>query len=247
MERIEYRGLNEMTPTPRSLSDLDALLFAADTPAQPLHVLAAVVLDGSSVAGPWDYETFQKRIAERFHRIDPLRSRPVWGTMGRPILIDDPSIDLRHHLHHITLPEGGGIDALAEAASEIASKALPKDRPLWDAWFVEGFDKDRVAVIAKIHHSAVDGVFGIFALAGFFDLEPYPTTPELPLDEDLRPAGIPQLLGARVTTLRQRPAVDREGCASSQRRREHLLAIAGTTTPASPHGTQNVVQPGTDV
>jgi len=196
-----------MNSTPRSLSDLDALLFAADTPAQPLHVLAAVVLDGSSVASPWDYETFQKRIAERFYQIDPLRSRPVWGTMGRPLLINDPSIDLQHHLHHIVVPEGGGIDALAEAASKIASEALPKNRPLWGAWFVEGFDKDRAAMIAKIHHSAVDGVFGIFALAGFFDLEPFPTSQESPPDDSLRPSRLPQLLGAKASELRQRPAV----------------------------------------
>jgi diacylglycerol O-acyltransferase / wax synthase len=220
-----------MASPPRSLSDLDALLFAADTPAQPLHVMAAVVLEGSSVAGPWDYDRFQARIAERVHRIDPLRSRPVWGATGRPLLIDDPSIDLQHHLHHITLPEGGGIEALAEAASDIAAEPLPKNRPLWAAWFVEGFEKDRAAVIAKIHHSAVDGVFGIFALAGFFDLDPSPTLPESPPAEQLTPTGLSQLAGARVGALRQRPAVVAKAVRQAAAAATELPRMRGSRPP----------------
>jgi WS/DGAT/MGAT family acyltransferase len=194
-----------MTSSPRGLSDLDALLFAADTPNQPLHVMAAVVLENSTATGPWNYEIFRSRIAERFRRIDPLRKRPVWGAMGRPLLVDDPSVDLDQHLHRITLPEAGGIDALGEAVSAIASEPLPKNRPLWAAWFVDHFDKDRSAMIAKIHHSAVDGVFGIYALAEFFDLEPHPPSPEPRPDEEPAQTGLPQLLAAKAAGLRARP------------------------------------------
>ncbi|HXW97113.1 MAG TPA: wax ester/triacylglycerol synthase domain-containing protein, partial [Gemmatimonadales bacterium] len=113
-----------MTTSARRLSDLDALLLAAETPTQPLHVMAAVVLENDSGAGRWNYEIFQSRIAERFRQIEPLQKRPVWGSMGRPILVDDPSVAVQDHLHHITLPDAGGIDALGEAVGAIASEPL---------------------------------------------------------------------------------------------------------------------------
>jgi diacylglycerol O-acyltransferase / wax synthase len=171
-------------------SDLDAVFLAGETPTQHLHVLATLVLDRSALPGRGGYELFQSRISERFHLIEPLRRRVRHVPFGPPAWIDDPEIHLQRHLHHIVLPDGGGLEALARTASDIASYPLPKDRPLWEAWFVEGMEKDQMAVIAKIHHCAVDGVSGIFALAAFFDLEPFPDAPVAP--PEWEPAGPPR-------------------------------------------------------
>jgi WS/DGAT/MGAT family acyltransferase len=159
------------------LSDLDAVFLAGESPTQHLHVLATLVLDRSAIPGGGDYEQFQARIAERFHLIEPLRRRLRPMPIGPPAWTDDPHIHLQRHLHHVVLAEGGGLEAVAQTAAEIASYPLPKDRPLWEAWFVEGMDKDHMAVICKIHHCAVDGVSGIYALAAFFDSEPFPEAP----------------------------------------------------------------------
>ena len=98
--------------------------------------------------------------------------------------VDDDDLHLDRHLHHLVLPGDGGLAALSDVVAEIASFPLPKDRPLWEAWFVEGISKEEVAIIAKIHHCAVDGVSGIYTLAEFFDLEPYPA----PRAATVRPA-----------------------------------------------------------
>jgi diacylglycerol O-acyltransferase / wax synthase len=195
-----------MTPGPVILSELDTFFYAAETPSQHLHVLATLLLDRSAIPGRGGYELFQSRVEERFKLIEPLRRRLVAGLVGRPFWIDDPAVHLRRHLHHVVLPEGGGLDALAEVASEIASYPLPKDRPLWEAWFVEGFEKDHMAVVAKIHHSAVDGVSGIFALAAFFDLEPFPETYDTTEWEQPVVPSTAQLVSAAVEELRHRPA-----------------------------------------
>ena len=172
-----------MSSKPQSLSDLDSLFFLSETPSQPLHVLATLVLDRTGMSEKSAYEVFQERIIERYLLIEPLRRRPARSVFGQRLWIDDPEIHIQRHLHHVVV-DGRGFDALAEVAGDIASHPLPKDRPLWEAWLVEGFDESQFAVVAKIHHSAVDGVSGIFALSGFFDLEPSPArtafTPRAP-------------------------------------------------------------------
>ena len=158
------------------LSELDALFLASETPTQHLHVLATLVLDRSKVPGVWDYGTFRTRLAERFHLVEPMRRRPVQPPLSRPYWEVDPDLHIDRHLHHLVL-DGGGLPALAAAAGEIASFPLARDRPLWEAWFVEGMTDHEVAVISKMHHCAVDGVSGIYVLGAFLDIEPFPSGP----------------------------------------------------------------------
>jgi diacylglycerol O-acyltransferase / wax synthase len=159
-------------------SDLDAMCLAADTPTQPMHVLATLVLDRSRLSPDVPaYALFQARLEERFANIEPLRRRLGGRAAGRPTWRDDEHIHLGRHLHHLVLPDGGGLEALAATVADVASQPLTKDRPLWETWFVEGFDKDRVAAIVKVHHCALDGVSGIYALREFCDSEPFPATP----------------------------------------------------------------------
>ena len=192
------------------LSDLDAAFLAGETSTQHMHVLATLLLDAPDLSADARYRLFQQRLSERFHLIAPMRRRLWELPIGNPVWVDDPELQLDRHLHHVILHNGGGLEALARKSSEIASYALPRDRPLWEAWFVEGVSDERFAVVAKIHHSAVDGVSGIFSLSAFFDLEP---TPEPTLgshewEPDPRPNAA-ELGRAVLDDLRQRPAAVR--------------------------------------
>ena len=188
------------------LSDLDVLFMAGETASQHLHVLATLILDRSDAPSEFDYKVFRSHVAERFQMIEPLRRRLMRGPLTHPVWIDDDDIHLDRHLHHIVLANGGGLDALAGVAAEIASFPLPTDRPPWEAWFVEGVSKDDVAVIAKIHHSAADGLSGIFALAAFFDLEPSPAAGAGPPPWQPSPApGFAELGRATLGNLWHRP------------------------------------------
>jgi WS/DGAT/MGAT family acyltransferase len=57
-------------------------------------------------------------------------------------------------------------------AGDIASTALDRRRPLWELWVIEGLHDGNVALVAKIHHSCIDGVSGAELIVNFFDLEP---------------------------------------------------------------------------
>ena len=196
------------------VSDLDALFLAGETPAQHLHVLATLLLDRSAIRGSDMYELLQSRVAERFHLIEPLRRRVQPVHVGRPLWIDDAAMHLQGHLHHVALAEGSGLEGLARKAGDIASCPLSRDRPLWEAWLVDGVEKDQVAVIVKIHHAAVDGVSGIFALSAFFDLEPFPDAPAESTTWRPEPAPGPvEVARAVMEDMRRRPGVVARGLA----------------------------------
>ena len=72
------------------------------------------------------------------------------------------------------VPTPGGLRELADLAGDITSRQLDRDRPLWEMWIVEGLADGQIALIAKMHHSTVDGVSGAELLAVLFDLEPDP-------------------------------------------------------------------------
>jgi diacylglycerol O-acyltransferase len=41
------------------------------------------------------------------------------------------------------------------------AQQLDRNRPLWEIWVVEGLDRDRFAIISKIHHAMIDGSSGV--------------------------------------------------------------------------------------
>jgi diacylglycerol O-acyltransferase / wax synthase len=183
------------------VSDLDATFLSGETSSQHLHVLATLVLRNTGSGSQLDYEQFQRCVRERFHLVERLHQRLQTIPFSRPVWVDDSNLCLERHLHHVVLPRGSGLAELAAAASNVASFPLAMDRPLWEMWFVEGLEGGDAGVIVKIHHSAVDGVSGIWALAAFFDLEPNPqplaNTEWVPTRTSLATLGRNVLDGAR--------------------------------------------------
>ena len=213
------------------ISDLDATFLAGETPTQHLHVLATMLVRRKGGSSRSDYELFQSCITERFHLIPRLAQRARRVPFGRPVWVDDPDMRVERHLHHLVLPESSGLEGLAQAAAAIASVPLPRDRPLWEAWFVEGIDKDHTAVIAKIHHGAVDGIAGLFALAAFFDLDVTgETSPAVPKWEPVRTA--PKDLGRAVLdSVLKRPVNLAKSAARTSRAALALARPRGENAP----------------
>jgi WS/DGAT/MGAT family acyltransferase len=105
---------------------------------------------------------FQRRLLEV-----PLR-------LGHPIWVDDPDFDIDNHLRRAALPSPGGMRELAEFAADVDSRQLHRDRPLWEMWIVEGLEGGNFAMVAKMHHSTVDGVSGAELLGILLDLDMEP-------------------------------------------------------------------------
>ena len=174
------------------ISGMDATFLYGETPTSPMHVGSVNVIEGSL-----EFDKFRATIASRIHLVPKLRKRLVYVPMSidYPYWVDDPDFDLDMHIHHISLPKPGSWKELRKVASQIFSWHLDQSRPLWSFTFVEGLDnipqvpKGSVAIIAKIHHVAIDGVAGAGILGLLYDTSP--ETREIPPPKPYHPSPIP--------------------------------------------------------
>ncbi|HEX4778862.1 MAG TPA: wax ester/triacylglycerol synthase family O-acyltransferase [Acidimicrobiia bacterium] len=158
----------------KRLSGMDAAFLYIETPAMHMHVVGTVVLDPSTMPGGYSFDRFREMVRERLHLLPPFRRRlvPVPLGMGHPYWVEDPDFDLDAHIIRVAVPSPGGMRELGGLVGNIASRPLDRDRPLWEMWVVEGLEKGRVAVVAKVHHSSIDGVSGADLMVHLFDLTP---------------------------------------------------------------------------
>jgi hypothetical protein len=154
------------------LAPLDAAFVALETPVMPLHVVAVAVLDAG--ARPLTVHQLRRRVAERL-----VGQRRLWQRVERvpfgldhPRWVDDPDVDLDHHVRRTALPAPGGPAELHELVADLAGRPLDPARPLWELLLVEGLEDRHVALAAKVHHALFDGVAGLAVLAGLFDGDP---------------------------------------------------------------------------
>ena len=166
------------------LGGLDAAFLALENPLNPLHVMAIMVLDPSTVPDGFSADRFVATLADRLPRLAPLRRRVVDAPLGlsRPVWSDGETPDLAHHLRRATLDPPGDMVALAAFAASIADVTLDRARPLWELYVVEGCANGRIAVVAKLHHSLMDGAAGMEFMGALLTLSPdtEPALPDLP-------------------------------------------------------------------
>jgi len=155
------------------LSGLDASFLYLETPTLHMHVEMVAVFDPATVPGGYSFAKMQAQIASRTHQAPVFRRLlvEVPFRLGHPIWVDDPAFDIGYHVRRTAVPGPGGLHELAELAGDIASRQLDRSKPLWEIWIVEGLEGGRIAVIAKMHHSTVDGMSGAALLSVLFDLE----------------------------------------------------------------------------
>ena len=187
------------------LSGLDNVFLAAESPGNWLHVMAILILDPDTVPGGYTYDGFRNYVARRLHMIPPLRRRLLEVPFGlaNPVWVDDPDIDIDRHLHRAAVPEPGGHRELAQLAAEMMERPLDRSRPLWEITVVEGVADGHIALLAKLHHSMMDGMAGMQFMAALLTREPdvsdpVPTprepTPPIPSSLSLLLAATPSRL-----------------------------------------------------
>ncbi|CAN5807592.1 wax ester/triacylglycerol synthase family O-acyltransferase [soil metagenome] len=156
------------------LSGMDASFLYLETPSMLMHVTGTIVLDPAGMEGGYRWEAFKEMLAERIHLLPPFRRRLVtvpFG-LGHPVWIEDPDFDLDAHVRRAAVPAPGSMHELAEIVGDLAGRPLDRSRPLWEMWVVEGLADGHIAIVTKMHHSAIDGASGADLMAHIFDLDP---------------------------------------------------------------------------
>lgn len=172
------------------LSGLDAGLLYSESSAVPLHVCSVIELDTSTVPGGYTFDQFRSVLASRMCALPELSAKLADSQLNldHPVWVEDNDFELSRHLHQIGLPSPGGREELAGVCSDIMSVPLDRSKPLWELSVIEcpggdtdPHDSDRLVLIFKVHHAAVDGVSAADLLSRLCDLQP-DAAPHDPVD-----------------------------------------------------------------
>lgn len=166
----------ERAATVDALETMDSLMLAGERFGSAMHVGVVLILSPPADADPDGYVDRLYRdslIAEQ--KVDArLRRHPHRGpeTGGIWTWREVDSIDLRQHVHRVTLTPGSGPADLWELVSDLHGGRLDMSVPLWTSYLIDGLPDGRFALYIKIHHTIIDGVGGLRMISESLSSDP---------------------------------------------------------------------------
>lgn len=163
--------------TLRQVAGPDAAFLYGERPEWHFHVSALMLLDPAT-SNRFSHDAVIDELERRIHEVPQFRWKlveaPMRLRMDRPIWVDDPTFDVRHHVHRVAVPSPGDERALGALVGRLMSFKIDRTRPLWEIWLIEGLAGGRVGLLMKIHHAIIDGQSGAELATLLYDLEPDP-------------------------------------------------------------------------
>jgi WS/DGAT/MGAT family acyltransferase len=156
------------------MTGIDPMFIYSDTPETPMEIAYACIFDPLSARDGYAFERVLALLEERIPTLPSFRRRlmPVPLGLDHPRWVDDPDFDIANHLHRTALPAPGGPEEFSAMVAAVMGRPLIPAQPPWEMHIIEGLAKERVGLIAKVHHSVIDGVAGAQLLAQLLDLSP---------------------------------------------------------------------------
>jgi len=156
--------------------DNSFLVYEDASPSGSMHVASTQIHEAAPLRkhdGSLDIDRIEEYVLSRLDKIPRYRQRLARTPLERhPVWVDDPTFNIRYHVRHTRLPRPGSERQLKRLVGRIFSQRLDRDKPLWELWIVEGLERDRVAVVSKVHHCMVDGVSGSELISVLLTSEP---------------------------------------------------------------------------
>jgi len=147
-----------------ALSPTDSAFLWMETRNQPMHVAGLNIYTPPADAGPDFVSNLLAGWNKSLQAVAPFNLRPVLR-MGLWYWEEDNEFELDYHLRHLALPQPGRIRELLALVSRLHGNLLDRNRPLWEAYVIEGLPGGRFAVYTKMHHALIDGVSGAKMMA----------------------------------------------------------------------------------
>ncbi len=198
----------------QQLSGQDASFVYLETPHTPMHIGSVGIYDPSTApAGFVRFKDILDFVTSRLAGARSFRQRLVRLPLDldHPYWIEDPEFDIEFHVRHIALPKPGDWRQLCIQVARLHSRPLDLSKPLWEFNIVEGLDNIEglppgcFALVAKVHHAAIDGMSGVELSAAVHDLSP--DKPNRIANDDWRPDSLPGvaelLIGSYFNALRK--------------------------------------------
>src|SRR5262249_40823587 len=152
------------------MSTLDAGFFFVEHKNVPMHLGSLMVFEGPAPAYRDIAGLFAAKLplGPRYRQV--VRTEPLH--VFQPAWADDEKLEIGYHVRHAAVPKPGRPRQLRQLAGQVFAQRLDRDRPLWEAWFLEGIEGGRWALLSKVHHCMVDGIGGTDLMTAIFDLSP---------------------------------------------------------------------------
>jgi diacylglycerol O-acyltransferase / wax synthase len=182
----------------QQLSGQDASFVYLETPHTPMHIGSVGIYDPSTAPGGFvRFKDILDFVGSRLGGARSFRQRLVRLPldMDHPYWIEDPDFDIEYHVRHIALPKPGDWRQLCIQVARLHSRPLDLSKPLWEFIIVEGLDNidglppGCFALVAKVHHAAIDGMSGVELSAAVHDLSP--DKPNRIANDDWKPDDLP--------------------------------------------------------
>jgi diacylglycerol O-acyltransferase / wax synthase len=166
------------------LSGQDASFVYFETPATPMHIGSVGIYDPSTApGGKVRFKQILSFIESRLGAARSFRQKLVRVPfdLDHPYWVEDKDFDIEYHVRHIALPAPGDWRQLCIQVARLHARPMDLTKPLWEFWVVEGLNniegipQGSWALVAKVHHAAIDGLSGVEMSAAIHDL-----TPDLP-------------------------------------------------------------------
>ncbi|MEU0510477.1 MULTISPECIES: wax ester/triacylglycerol synthase family O-acyltransferase [unclassified Amycolatopsis] len=184
------------------LSPLDALFLAIEDedPSASLAIASIAVLEAPAPPQDEIVRDLTPRVWSLPRYRQRLRRYPL--DLAAPAWVEEDGFDPATHFHRVAAPSPGDDAALREVVGLVMSERLPRDRPLWECWVIEGLAEGRWAMLSKVHHCLTDGIGGNALHEAMFGDEPPPRPEAWPAAETApEPGGLRLLAGGLRTAL----------------------------------------------
>ena len=146
----------------------DAAFLQVETAECPAHVAGLQIYQLPDHYEGNFFREMMSRIDLSIPPTPPFNMKLKSPTISLDVLpswVEDKNFDLDYHVRYSALPAPGTMDQLMKLVERLHSRLLDRTRPLWECYFIEGLEGNRVALYFKIHHASMDGVAAMSILS----------------------------------------------------------------------------------
>lgn len=183
----------------KPLSGLDSLFLHLETPATPMHVGAAHLLERPRRGGDFVLRV-RRHIAKRLH-LSPVFTRQLANMpldFANPVWVRAETVDLTKHVVRVTLPAPGTMAQFEAAIARLHAQPLDRTRPLWRFHVIEGLQDGGLGFYSKVHHATLDGASGVAFAQAMLDFAPTPRAVEPARRRRTEHPGVVALIGTAL-------------------------------------------------
>ncbi|MET0251632.1 MAG: wax ester/triacylglycerol synthase family O-acyltransferase [Novosphingobium sp.] len=154
----------------QQLSPQDAIFAYMETIHTPAQLAWFNIYDPATAPGrEVRFEAILDHVARRLHTAPFYRQKLAFvpASLGEPYWVDDSGFDLEYHVRHVGLPPPGDWNQLCNTVARLFAHPFDLNKPLWEFYVIDGLSEiagvppGSFAILAKLHHAAIDGVSGV--------------------------------------------------------------------------------------